>query len=131
MLFQMPDGYLTSWEAMDRYFEKLYGAERVEVDLQSHWPLNADGVEVPYWTIIGTTGFLHDDWYRCSITTRAEKLREHGFVIEPAVITTKIRNASLWMKLLTVLSFYRSEMPRICRWTLELCDIDAKNLSVI
>lgn len=84
LLFQIPEGYLTSWEAMDRYFEKLYGAERVEVDLQSHWPLNVDDVEVPYWKIIGTTGFLHDDWYRCSITTRAEKLREHGFVIETA-----------------------------------------------
>ena len=84
LLFNIPDGYLTTWEAMDRYFEKLYGAERVKAELQSHWPLNVDGAEVPYWKIIGTTGFLHDDWYRCSIQTRADKLKEHGFIIEAA-----------------------------------------------
>lgn len=84
LLFSIPEGYLTTWEAIEYYFERVYGAEKVAVETHAHWPAFVNDREVPYWKVIGTTGFLRDDRFRCSLETRAEKLREHGFIVELA-----------------------------------------------
>lgn len=84
LLFSIPDGYLTTWEAIEHYFERVYGAEKVAVEIHAHWPAFVNDREVPYWKVIGTTGFLHDDRSRCPLETQAKKLRERGFIVELA-----------------------------------------------
>lgn len=83
LICQVPEGYITRWEDIDEFFVQFYSAQRIEVEPYANWSLYKGGIEVPYWRIVGTHGFIPDDSRAGFRETQIKRLEAEGLSIEP------------------------------------------------
>ncbi len=83
LICQVPEGFITRWEDIDEYFERLYKAQRIEVEPLANWSVYKNGMEVPYWRIVGTHGFIPDDRRAKGREEQIKRLEAEGLTIEP------------------------------------------------
>lgn len=84
LIFSVPEGYLTTWEAWENYFRTIYGTSDIAIEEKSYWARTVGEKEVPYWKIIGPTGFIQANGYFYSQETQRREVEAQGFVIEAA-----------------------------------------------
>ena len=77
----VPEGKLTRWSDMEAKLSKEYGTE-VKRPASIRWPATtADGVEIPYWRIVGERGAVRGD-KMIDQKVQEEKLTAEGHTFE-------------------------------------------------
>ena len=82
IICKIPRGMLTRWEDITSYLEKIYGVEYVK-PAESYWEKETeDGIEIPYWRIVGPRGHLYNDSRVGSKYVQLERLKKEDIVAE-------------------------------------------------
>ena len=77
----VPEGKLTRWSDMEEKLTKEYGTE-VKRPASIRWPATTDdGVEIPYWRIVGERGAVRGD-KMIEQSVQEEKLKAEGHTFE-------------------------------------------------
>ena len=79
----VPEGKLTRWSDMEAKLTKEYGTE-VKRPASIRWPVTTDdGVEIPYWRIVGERGAVRGD-KMIEQSVQEAKLKAEGLEFESA-----------------------------------------------
>jgi alkylated DNA nucleotide flippase Atl1 len=79
----VPEGKLTRWSDMEAKLSAAYGTE-VKRPASIRWPAATDdGVEIPYWRIVGERGAVRGD-KMIEQSVQEEKLTAEGHAFESA-----------------------------------------------
>ena len=82
-ILSVPAGQLTRWSDMEEALTARFGTE-VKRPASVRWPaVNQDGVEIPYWRIVGERGAVRGD-KMIEQAVQEEKLKNEGHEFIPA-----------------------------------------------
>ena len=82
IISRIPEGKISRYEDIDKYFREKYQVERVEPDY-SGWPLyDNEGKRIPYWRIIGSRGAVTGAHF-CNANSQRDSLEKEGVEIVP------------------------------------------------
>ena len=82
MISRIPEGKVSRYEDINKYFATKYQVERVEPDY-SGWPLyDNEGKRIPYWRIIGSRGAVTGA-HLCDADSQRYSLEKEGIEIVP------------------------------------------------
>lgn len=80
LIRQIPAGRITRQEEIERYFQKKYSVERVELE-QVPFALTIADPTYPWWRVVSSRGFLPSRSRFYSDEAHAEKLRTEGLSV--------------------------------------------------
>ncbi len=83
LICQVPKGNITRWEDIEDFLVRIHSAQRIEVESFPNWSRYKGDIEVPYWRVVGTHGFIPNDSRAGYRERQIERLKAEGLTIEP------------------------------------------------